>query len=776
MQKRYGQRMAEGVADCCGWWENRWKAGDGRVKRLVKADFVSPLLCARRESLLLSINLRKRSPAVAQQPLRPMPCLPSVEPERYGTLKKIYSLLIMGIRIYCSILEFISFHERYDCCIKLSRAHLMLRTICPFCEVAALLRPQSQSQRWASTLQKRRPSRMTLSANVRRGPSTRPKAFGLEIGDGAVSSQKPVRRSRNSPFGGMNLTEVPRDLQRIRHRASPAETRRVERNAKGQYKTDKKVKDPMKALKMQRALSNVSYERRGKVKEELLGREHFDEFELLDVVKQSIPTQALGGVFEPSPTPIQKLALPALLGMQDGRRRRKRKNDMETSPAKKQMEQFLLAAETGSGKTLAYVLPIIDSIKRAEVMEAEEAAEQARIQAEEDTKRNQTRMFELDPPPINDVHPSTARPRAIILLPTAELVAQVGTLVKAMSHTVKYRSAMISTAYTSTVIKSRVFSSKGIDILISTPHLLSSIRETEPNILSRVSHLVVDEADSLLDRSFSPITSEIIDRATPSLEQLILCSATIPRSLDSYLHKRYPDIKRLVTPNLHAIPRRVQLSVIDIEKVPYQGNRNLACAQTIWNIGKGDDDGPDAASPSSERKIVVFVNEREKAAELTTYLRSKGIDATALSRDSDERKQAETLAAFTGMALPVPKGASAGVLAPQSDKFNPSDPFARAFTPRSQYISRAAPPAVRQLHNTRVLVTTDLGSRGIDTLLVKTVVLYDVPHTSIDFIHRLGRVGRMGRRGRGYVLVGRHDRKDVVKEVRDGMFRGAALI
>ena len=66
--------------------------------------------------------------------------------------------------------------------------------------------------------------------------------------------------------------------------------------------------------------------------------------------------------------------------------------------------------------------------------------------------------------------------------------------------------------------------------------------------------------------------------------------------------------------------------------------------------------------------------------------------------------------------------------------------------------------------------------RGIDTTGVRHVLLYDVPHTSIDFIHRLGRTGRMGRRGRGVVLVGRNDRKDVVREIRDAMFRGAALI
>jgi ATP-dependent RNA helicase MRH4 len=302
---------------------------------------------------------------------------------------------------------------------------------------------------------------------------------------------------------------------------------------------------------------------------------------------------------------------------------------------------------------------------------------------------------------------------------------------------------MISAAFTGTVIRNRLFSTTGIDIVIATPHLISSITESDPNILARCTHLVIDEADSLLDRSFSPITQGIIDRATPSLKQLIFCSATIPRTLDSYLHKRYPETRRLATPNLHAIPRRVQLTVLDIDKIPYQGNRDLACAQTILDIGKNSDGGD---SGSAEQKIIVFVNERETSSSLTNYLISKGINAYEFSRDSDQRKQAEIMSLFTGTGTG------------QVDSLPPS----------GRTTERGA--------NTTVLVTTDITSRGIDTYPVKNVILYDVPHTSIDFIHRLGRVGRMGRRGRGVVLVGRHDRKDIVAEVREGMFRGAALI
>lgn len=579
---------------------------------------------------------------------------------------------------------------------------------------------------------------MDLSARVAQGPKK------------ADADGKPVKKSRNSPFNAMNTTTVPKDLQlKAARHASAAEEKRIMRHVKGGRGKPIKEKEPMKALKMQRALASVSYERRSKTKLELAERDRFEEFDLLDEIKESVPVQALGGLDDIAPTPIQRLAIPALLGTEDGKRRKKFKEG-PIIPPKKEMKQFLLAAETGSGKTLAYVLPVIDALKRAEALEAQQEAE-AKEQEKQQLKQKSGQGYELPSPEVDDPHHTTGRPKVIILVPTQELVAQVGALVKSLSHTVKFRAAMISANYSSTIIRNRLFSPQGIDIVISTPHLLNSITESDPNVLSRVSHLVIDEADSLLDRSFAPLTSSIIDRATPSLQQLILCSATIPRSLDTYLHKRYPSIRRLTTPNLHAIPRRVQLTVVDIDKIPYQGNRDLTCAQVIWDLGK-EADSSDGPSTAADKRILVFVNEREKADEVATYLQGKGIDATALSRDSSDRNSDATLAAFTGTST------SAQLAKQQKED------------------AKKADSGERRLRGVKVLVTTDIASRGIDTTAAKTVILYTVPHTSIDFIHRLGRVGRMGRRGRGIVLVGRGDRRDVVREVREGMFKGMALI
>ena len=548
------------------------------------------------------------------------------------------------------------------------------------------------------------------------------------------------------------------DLRHDSRVRSEIETRRTS----GGRERPQKGRETFHALKMQSALAPVSYGQRTSIKEKISKTDSFEDFPLLPVVRESIYGEALAGMEDIVPTPVQRLAIPVLLGNETRAARRR-----SVTSEKKEMEQFLLAAETGSGKTLAYLLPALDAVKRAEAKDAELEAEK---KAQEEGERKKANYHALEPPPLSNApHSTTGRPRAIILLPTSELVTQVGNLTKKLSHTVRFRSALISSAYSGKVIRNRLFAPTGIDVLISTPHLLASISESDPNILSRVSHLIIDEADSLLDRSFAPSTSTVIDKATPSLKQLILCSATIPRSLDSYLRKRFPDIRRLVTPNLHAIPRRVQLGVVDVEKEPYRGNKNLACADTIWSIGKA---AAEVASSNPEgadvKRILVFVNEREKTQEVAEYLVSKGIDAVALSRDTPEQRQSETLNAFT-----TANRESVEVASKESLTSQPSGPN---YVPMSKRTGTTTLPPRRHLPNTKVLVTTDLGSRGIDTLAVRHVLLYDVPHSTIDFIHRLGRTGRMGRRGRGIVLVGKNDRRDVVREVKESMFKGQALI
>ena len=49
--------------------------------------------------------------------------------------------------------------------------------------------------------------------------------------------------------------------------------------------------------------------------------------------------------------------------------------------------------------------------------------------------------------------------------------------------------------------------------------------------------------------------------------------------------------------------------------------------------------------------------------------------------------------------------------------------------------------------NARILITTDLLSRGIDVQQVSLVINYDLPRDKESYLHRIGRTGRYGRKG-----------------------------
>ncbi|KAI0180956.1 ATP-dependent RNA helicase mrh-4 [Hypoxylon sp. FL1284] len=611
-------------------------------------------------------------------------------------------------------------------------------SICPSCLFATrvkmaanvMSRPNA-AQRFLSaraTSTPSRPSRMVLSHDVGRSSNLRDNN----------GKKRPSKAA--GPFGGMNQTAPP--MRDPTYRRSPPARQGRDRDDRRRRDSSRKTNEPRtKAMKMRGSLATVPYGERSRTKSKMTEIESFDNFELLPAIREALSKDVLKNMVGVKPTPIQRMAIPALLEQNTSRRSFRADNSQSR-------KEFLLAAETGSGKTLAYLLPAINALKKAE------AADPAVATYREYFAKQLAAMKEpgYTGPREFDPHPTMARPKVVVLVPTAELVSQVGRVAKALSHEVKFKACIFSANVSAKVINASMYSPTGIDLVVATPHLLASMADSDPNILSQVSHLVVDEADSLFDRSFSTITTSILDRALPSIKQLVLCSATIPKRLDNYMRAQFPDIVRLTTPNLHAIPRRVILGVIDVSKVPYRDNKNLACLDAVYSIGKEHSRQVNPGELDVKR-IMVFVNEREQTQEVAEYLAANGVKAIALHRDTPEKRQSEML-----------------------DSFMTSEPMTTTLEGQADSSSSSPPRRGRSLPNAQVIVATDLASRGIDTLGVRHVILYDVPHTTIDFIHRLGRAGRMGRRGRGVVLAGSKDPRDIIAEVRDSMFMGQALI
>ena len=64
----------------------------------------------------------------------------------------------------------------------------------------------------------------------------------------------------------------------------------------------------------------------------------------------------------------------------------------------------------------------------------------------------------------------------------------------------------------------------------------------------------------------------------------------------------------------------------------------------------------------------------------------------------------------------------------------------------------------------RVLVATDIASRGIDVKGIEVVVNYDIPEGAGDYVHRIGRTGRAGMTGKAITFAGR-DQRNKVREI-----------
>lgn len=163
------------------------------------------------------------------------------------------------------------------------------------------------------------------------------------------------------------------------------------------------------------------------------------------------------------PTPIQQRAIPVVLEGRD----------------------LMAAAQTGTGKTAAFGLPLLERLLQNPI----------RQQA----------------------------PRALILVPTRELAAQVSDACRAMARNLPIRGALI---YGGVSAKPQLDAlSRGVDLVIATPGRLLDHLESRAVDLSKIEMLVLDEADRMLDMGFIRPIRRII-AALPAKRQSLMFSAT----------------------------------------------------------------------------------------------------------------------------------------------------------------------------------------------------------------------------------------------------------
>lgn len=403
------------------------------------------------------------------------------------------------------------------------------------------------------------------------------------------------------------------------------------------------------------------------------------------------------------PSPIQTVAI-----------KRISKNLMDPK-----LQIHAIAAETGSGKTMAYLIPLIDYLKRQE----------------------------LETPELWETLRKNVLIRSIILVPTHELVDQVYETVSKTKTLLGLNSFKWdkATSYRDLLenIKNR------IDILVTTPgkllNLFSIRMITRPDkVLSKVGFVVLDEADTLLDRSWLEETHSAIKRI-PNINHLIFCSATIPQEFNKTMQRLFPTVVPIMTPRLHKLPFALDFKVINSALSPFKGSKIKALAQTLYAISNDD------TEPGFEKRCIIFVNEKKNVPEIVNLLNKKfGHNAIGLTGEDTFEERSEKIMPFLSPPRPLSEVVAQSTSPPTSlKKFEIPDSNI-VIGKLKNTNSNGTAPSNKSLH---VLVTTDLMARGLNFKGVRNVVLYDVPKTSIDLIHRVGRTARMKQGGRVFMLT-----------------------
>jgi len=211
--------------------------------------------------------------------------------------------------------------------------------------------------------------------------------------------------------------------------------------------------------------------------------------------------KALKPLDYPAPTPIQTLAIPAVL----------------------QGVDLQASAQTGSGKTAAYVLPLLEMNMR------------------------QPRT------PPRRVH-------SLVLVPTRELAVQVGDTLRSLA--VHLPALKITVVFGGVSINPQMMGLRGsADVVVATPGRLLDLIDKNALSLSSVQSLVLDEADKLLDLGFQEELQAIL-KLLPARRQNLLFSATFPPAVQSLADALLTDPVRVdVLPHIGTAPDIIQRAV-----------------------------------------------------------------------------------------------------------------------------------------------------------------------------------------------------------------------
>ncbi|KAH8117119.1 RNA helicase [Phellopilus nigrolimitatus] len=279
----------------------------------------------------------------------------------------------------------------------------------------------------------------------------------------------------------------------------------------------------------------------------------------------------------PSPTPIQCQAWPMALSGRD----------------------MVGIAQTGAGKTIAFALPA---------------------------------MLHINAQPL--LSPGDG-PIALVLAPTRELAVQIQQECTKFGSNSRIRNtAIYGGAPKGPQIRDL---QRGVEVAIATPGRLIDMLESGKTNLRRVTYLVMDEADRMLDMGFEPQIRKIVSQIRPD-RQTLMFSATWPKDVQKLANDFLNDMiqvnvgKMELTAN-HSIRQVIEVCT-DFEK----RSKLINHLETI---------------STENAKVLIFVATKRVADDITKYLRQDGWPALAIHGDKEQRERDWVLSEFKGGRSPI---------------------------------------------------------------------------------------------------------------------------
>lgn len=289
----------------------------------------------------------------------------------------------------------------------------------------------------------------------------------------------------------------------------------------------------------------------------------------------------------------------------------------------------------------------------------------------------------------------------LVLTPTRELALQIAEQFAALGASMNIRISVVVGG--EDFIKQALELQKRPHFVIATPgrladHILNSGEETICG-LRRVKYLVLDEADRLLSNSFGLDLERCFSVLPPSdKRQTCLFTATVTDAVRALKDKPTPPGKPPVF--IHEVETVDKVAIPSTLTVNYVFVPSYVKEAYLNSILK---------LPKYEKSTaVIFVNRTNTAEVLRRTLRKLDFRVASLHSEMPQAERTNSLHRFKAGAA-------------------------------------------------RILIATDVASRGLDIPTVELVINYDIPADPDDFIHRVGRTARAGRKGDAISIVAEKD-------------------